>query len=179
MTMKTRLSAAYKGVYALLMAQGARDWINDEPINMATFLGQQIDIHHIFPKKWCTTKGIDEDRRESIVNKTPIAYSTNRAIGGSAPSEYIPRVKEKAGLQPAEFDELIEAHAIDAGALHNDDFPAFFSARWESLLALIGQAMGKEAVRDDLTDADASAYEAEPEDSEDDEITDESPAMVP
>src|SRR5262249_41199728 len=75
MTLKPRLSAAYKGVYALLMRQGGRDWMKDEPINMATFLDQQIDIHHIFPKAWCNKNNIDENRRESIVNKTPLSYS--------------------------------------------------------------------------------------------------------
>jgi hypothetical protein len=96
--MKTRGSAAYKGVYALLVARGGRDWIKDEMINMATFFDQQIDIHHIFPKAWCVKNKIDENRRESIVNKTPLAYSTNRTIGGDAPSKYLKRVETQSGL---------------------------------------------------------------------------------
>ena len=167
MTMKTRLSAAYKGVYALLMRQGGRDWIKDEPINMATFFDQQIDIHHIFPKAWCSRNSIDDNRRESVVNKTPLAYSTNRTIGGDSPGAYMPRVEKAAGVSPGELDAIIAGHAIDPAALRAAGFDAFFTHRWEALLDLIEGAMGKEPVRDDLTDADAAAFEDEPEEIED------------
>ncbi len=177
MTMKTRLSAAYKGVYALLMRQGGRDWIRDEPINMATFFDQQIDIHHVFPKAWCNRNGIDENRRESIVNKTALSYSTNRAIGGDSPSAYVPRVENAAGVTAEELDAIIAGHAINPATLRAADFDAFFAHRWQALLDLIEAAMGKEPVRDDLTDADATAFEDEPEELED-EIVIESPEPV-
>jgi hypothetical protein len=32
------------------------------------------------------------------VNKTPLAYSTNRTIGGDAPSKYLKRVETQSGL---------------------------------------------------------------------------------
>jgi len=166
LTMKTRLSAAYKGVYALLMEQGGRDWVKNEQINMATFFDQQIDIHHIFPKAWCIKNNVDPGRRESIVNKTPLAYSTNRMIGGDSPISYLPRVERAAGATREELNAIIAAHAIDPASLWSGDFDSFFKTRWEALLTLIGEAMGKEPVRDDLTDADAGAYEDEPDELE-------------
>jgi len=178
MTLKTRLSAAYKGVYALLMRQGGRDWIKDEPINMATFFDQQIDIHHVFPKAWCNRNGIDENRRESIANKTPLSYSTNRTIGGDSPSAYVPRVEKAAGVSaPEELDAIIAGHAIEPAALRMADFDAFFAHRWQALLGLIEQAMGKEPVRDDLTDADAAAFEDEPEELDDDLVMENEPVV--
>jgi hypothetical protein len=110
MTMKTRLSAAYKGVYALLMRQGGRDWVKDEPINMATFLDQQIDIHHIFPKAWCNRNSIEANRCESIVNKTPLSFSTNRTIGGDSPSAYVQRLERAAGVSAEGLDAIIARH---------------------------------------------------------------------
>jgi hypothetical protein len=163
LTMKTRLSAAYKGVYALLMERGGRDWIKNEQINMATFFDQQIDIHHIFPKAWCRKNGIDENRRESIVNKTPLAYSTNRTIGGDSPKAYILKVARDAGVSGDELDAIISAHAIDSSALRAADFDTFFAHRWDALLELIAQAMGKEPVHDDSNEGDAAAFEDEPE----------------
>lgn len=80
LTLKTRNSAAYKGVYALLMEADCLDWIKHQPMNMASFFGYKIDIHHIFPKDWCRKNGIDHNRQESIVNKTAISYDTNRII---------------------------------------------------------------------------------------------------
>ena len=68
LTMRTRNSAAYKGVYALLMRGDCLDWMRQQPMNMATFFDYRVDIHHIFPKAWCTKNGIDLPRRESIVN---------------------------------------------------------------------------------------------------------------
>ena len=50
------------------------------------------------PQAWCTENGIDDERRESIVNKTAITAATNRAIGGSAPSVYLEKVESKAQI---------------------------------------------------------------------------------
>lgn len=50
-SMRTRNSAAYKGVYALLMAQGTMDWLMNQPFDKAHFLDMQVDIHHIFPRR--------------------------------------------------------------------------------------------------------------------------------
>jgi hypothetical protein len=41
---------------------------------------------------------VDASMRESIVNKTPIAASTNRIIGGVAPSTYLPRIAKRAQI---------------------------------------------------------------------------------
>lgn len=94
-TMRTRNSAAYKGVHALLMKDGCRDWLKRVEIDMAPFFRHAIDIHHVFPRKWCDDRSIEVARRDSIVNKTPLSYATNRTIGGRAPSGYIATVAER------------------------------------------------------------------------------------
>ena len=48
------------------------------------YLDLAIDVHHIFPKKWCDANEIDVVDRESIVNKTPLAADTNRIVGGES-----------------------------------------------------------------------------------------------
>ena len=84
LTLRTRNSAAYKGIYALLMRDGCLDWQKHKPISLASFFDYRIDIHHIFPKAWCDNDKHDVDvaRRESIINKTAISFDTNRSIGG-------------------------------------------------------------------------------------------------
>jgi hypothetical protein len=62
LTLRTRNSAAYKGIYALLMRGGSRDWIKEQDLTLASHHRLDIDIHHIFPKKWCTGNGIDVNR---------------------------------------------------------------------------------------------------------------------
>ena len=53
LTLKTRISAAYKGLYALQMKSGAADWRSDKSLTIATWDQENIDIHHIFPVAWC------------------------------------------------------------------------------------------------------------------------------
>ena len=49
-TMRMRLSAAYKGVNALLMKEGAQDFRSGQKFDHTVFFGENVDIHHIFPQ---------------------------------------------------------------------------------------------------------------------------------
>lgn len=147
LTLRTRQSAAYKGVYALLMHAGCEDWLKKQPLTVATAYDLRIDIHHVFPKDWCAKNGIDPQRRESIVNKTPLADDTNRILGAHSPADYLRLVEQRSGLAVDAIDDLIATHHIDPATLRAADFDAFFEARRAALLRLIGKAMGKEPVR--------------------------------
>jgi hypothetical protein len=168
LTLRTRNSAAYKGVYAMLMRNECLDWIRQEPMNLATFLDYNVDIHHVFPKDWCNKNGIEPARRESIVNKTAISAATNRSIGGRSPKDYMPTLASKAGISDQQVDDIVATHLIDPAVLRSADFDAYFNTRSENLLKLISTAMGKEAVRDEISSGDdASAYVEETDDPED------------
>jgi hypothetical protein len=158
-TLRTRNSAAYKGIYALLMKGGARDWMKAVDVDVATFDELSIDIHHVFPRKWCDDRGVEPSRRDSIVNKTPLASATNRSIGGRAPSSYIETIRSRGGHSADEMIELLGKHLIDYSALVGDDFDAHYASRKANLLSLIEDAMGKEVRRDDLEGEDAPEYE--------------------
>lgn len=174
-TLQTRNSAAYKGIYALIIGRGAKDWIRDVSFDKVQYSALATDIHHIFPDKWCRDQNLDRARWNSIVNKTPLAADTNRAIGGVAPSIYLNRVETKAHLDSAKVDALISTHGVNTDALRSDDFATHFESRKEFLLELISTAMGKRVQRaEGEIDAAAIASEYELEDDEDaDEVTDE------
>lgn len=167
LTLRTRNSAAYKGIYALLMREGCLDWQKHKPITLASFFDYRIDIHHIFPKAWCNKEenGVDAARRESIVNKTAISFDTNRSIGGRPPSEYLPTLQKRASVSAARLDEILVSHRIDPVALRNDDFDVFFDDRKRRILELISLAMGKPAIADDEhLEREVALFEDEPED---------------
>jgi hypothetical protein len=166
LTLRTRNSAAYKGIYALLMRGGCMDWVRREPMSYASFFEYQVDIHHVFPKAWCEKNNIDAARRESIVNKTAISAATNRSIGGRSPLEYMATLATKAGVSDDHVDKIVETHLIDPHHLRAADFSAYFTDRSEALLVLISEAMGKQAIRDDDAsgEGDANAFADEPED---------------
>lgn len=142
-TLRTRNSAAYKGVHALLMKDGGQDFLSGNPITATTFDDEKIDIHHIFPQRWCREAGIAKARFDCIVNKTALSARTNRVIGGKAPSVYVGDVQKKGGLTKAEFDDVLRTHAIEPRTLRRDDFDAFFGQRAQALWDRIATAMGK------------------------------------
>ncbi len=144
LSMQSRLSAAYKGIMALLYKQKCKDFVNDITIDLVSSMANPPDIHHIFPQKYCVDHNLPREKWNSIVNKTPLLAESNRAIGGHAPSEYIPIILQKAkGLTEAELRERIESHFINYDYLKSDDFDDYFIDRAKKLLGLIENAMGK------------------------------------
>ena len=121
LSLRTRNSAAYKGLYALQMKSGAADWRSAEPLTIATWHDENIDIHHIFPVAWCREKdrAIPSALYDSTINKTPIDTWTNRIIGGRAPSIYLPRLRQdideqklnRIGSPPACWRRINSANA--------------------------------------------------------------------
>ena len=151
LSLQTRNGAAYKGVMALILGGGAKDFISGDKMDFTDFIADYVDIHHIFPQKYCEKKGYDKRKWNCIVNKTPIAYRTNRKIGGAAPSEYLKAIEE-TNVWAQALDANVASHGIDVASLRNDDFETFFALRAKTLLGLIAKAMGKRINNLDSTD---------------------------
>ena len=148
LTLKTRNSAAYKGISSLLMRDKALDFITGDPITVLNFFVEKIDIHHIFPEDWCIKHGIGPEIYNSIVNKTPLSARTNRIILGHAPSYYLEKIQKEGGFDSARMDKILQSHVIDPKYLRADDFHGFFAARKEAMLTRIETTMGKSIARD-------------------------------
>jgi hypothetical protein len=159
LTLKSRNSAAYKGLFALVLRDGCLDFRSGERIDVAQFFDENVDIHHIFPKAWCEGK-VDASRTESFVNKTAISARTNRTIGGNAPSVYLDKLQAGAGISEKRMDEILCSHVIEPVAMRLNEFDAFFEQRSADLLGRIENAMGKLVTRD-LYDADEIAAMSE------------------
>ena len=144
LTLKTRNSAAYKGINALLMRDGGKDFLSGVDIDITTYRGNNFDIHHIFPRYYCQNAGIDSERCDSIVNKTPLSYTTNRIIGGNAPSIYLDKLQSEHNINPDALDNILSTHAIDVNAIRNNDFDTFFNQRMDALQSRINKAMSQQ-----------------------------------
>lgn len=142
LSMQTRNSAAYKGVMALIMQDSPLDFMSYEKMSVATYLEEDTDIHHIFPEAHCLSMGYPKIKWNSVVNKTPIYASTNRSIGGRAPSEYVKTMKNK-GLTDEMVVNAITSHKVDYELLVTDQFEAYFIDRAIKLLDRIEAATGK------------------------------------
>jgi len=145
-TLRSRLSAAYKGINVLVLREGAKDWFWKASIQELDANEMALDIHHIFPIDWCKSRGISRDRYDCILNKTPISYKANRKIGGDAPSRYLPRIQGEKQVQLTDdkMNELLNSHALSPELLRQDNFDAFIEDRRRRLLGLIEKAMGKQ-----------------------------------
>lgn len=163
-SLRTRNAAAYKGIAALILGGGARDWMEDKALDKVQYVDLAVDIHHVFPQKWCNDNGIDDERRESIVNKTTISARTNRTIGGVAPSWYLRTVESRAQIAAERVDELLASHLIPAQKLRADDFDAYFAVRREALCKLVEAAIGKKVQRDidqGIAQEDSAQFESD------------------
>ncbi|MGH9551610.1 MAG: hypothetical protein ACRD3W_19655, partial [Terriglobales bacterium] len=170
-TMRMRLSAAYKGVNALLMKEGAQDFRSGQKFDHTVFFGENVDIHHIFPQDWCKSKDIKPAVYDSIINKTPLSFRTNRIIGGVASSEYLEKLEAGDRVTPPidrqRLDVYLRTHLMDPDLLRRDDFDTFMTDRQRRLLVLIEKATGKEAYAGQIAEegidvaVDENAIEAE------------------
>jgi len=162
-TLRSRNSAAYKGINVLIQRNGAQDFFWKSTIrelDETDWEDCKLDIHHIFPKAWCEANNISEKRYNSVLNKTPISYKANRMIGGKAPSDYLKQLQQHAsvGLDDAQMDAILATHCLDPLPLRSNDFDGFIEARKQLLIERISAVMGKpvtatgEIVTDDEID---------------------------
>lgn len=146
LSLRTRLSAAYKAIHALLMRRGCQDFISGKGFELMTFYNDKVDVHHVFPQAWCKKAGIEPKVFDSIVNKTPLSKKSNILVSGDAPSVYLKRIESKHGLSPERLDGILKTHLIEPSFLRADDFRGFFDARLKSLSGLISGALNKAVV---------------------------------
>jgi hypothetical protein len=144
-SLRSRQSAAYKGINTLVLREGAKDFFWKDKIQNLDQADVALDIHHIFPVKWCKAQNIDWKIYDSIVNKTPISYKANRKIGGAAPSHYLAKLQtdDKVQLDDLAMNSILESHLIDPIVMRTDNFQVFFERRFQALLNIISNAMGK------------------------------------
>jgi hypothetical protein len=158
-SLRSRLSAAYKAIHALLMRHGCQDFISGKGFELMTFYNDKVDVHHVFPQAWCKREGIDKKIFDSIVNKTPLSKKSNILVSGDAPSVYLKRIEVKQGLTSSRLDDILRTHLIEPDFLRSDDFKGFFDDRLKKLSTLISGALGKPVIESDRTNEAEFEYD--------------------
>lgn len=92
------------------------DWENNQKI-----LSEDIQVHHIFPKKFL--KDSKQDiyfDRDSVLNKTIISNVVNNSISSHAPAQYIQALKHKnIGLGRTLENHLLKEADLNEGKYEN------------------------------------------------------------
>lgn len=141
--LQSRLSAAYKGIMALILKSHCQDFISGREMDFTVFKAENIDIHHIFPASYCEKQNYNKSLWNSVVNKTPLTYSTNREIGGAAPSVYLSKIESSGKVTTADLEKYVSSHWIDVSCCRNDDFNGHIISRAKMILGEIEKATGK------------------------------------
>ena len=140
-TLQTRNSAAYKGFMALILKNSAKDFISGKAMDFIAYKSENIDIHHIFPQIYCEKNNFDKRKWNSIINKTPLSYKTNRKIGGNAPSKYLESLR--SNVSQNNLVNYLQSHWINSAYLSNNDFENFIAERAGCLLDAVENVTDK------------------------------------
>lgn len=150
-------SGVYRGMYALLMARGARDWRTAQPFTAETARELQPRFHRVFPREYLDNAGLleaDPQLADSVLNRTPMGRRADVVIEHNEPKRYLPRLQSKSLLDDREFDDLLSGHEMDPALLQASDWAGFVADRRERLVGMVEYAMDRSAIRDwDLGEA--------------------------
>lgn len=149
-------SGLSKGIDALIMGRGARDWRTGEPFNKDTYMELGTHFRRIFPKEWCQSHGINEVLSQSVLNRTSMSRRTWVMVADSSPARYLYRLQSKSLMDDAEFDQVLESHLLNPALLWLADAEKFFRDRRGRILRMIEEAMGVNAMKD-VDESDLSA----------------------
>lgn len=159
-------TGVYHGVFALLMARGARDWRTGSAFDGGSAAQLEPLFHTVFPPEFCASHGVEPQLGTSVLNRTPMGIRTRVLIEGNGPKRYLPRLQSKSLLDDAEFDAMLAGHEMDPALVSASDYQGFFSDRLARFTAAIEHAMGREVVRD--LESAGDIMDGIPADSEDD-----------
>ena len=143
-SLRTRNAAAYKGIARCILAKGARDWMEDKALDKVQYVDLAVDIHHVFPQKWCDDNGIDDEHRESIVNKTthqrthePHDRRRGTIVVPGGHRDRVRRSRPATGRAARDPPHRLPSVCAPTTSTR------FFIARRESLCQLVETAIGK------------------------------------
>lgn len=142
--------ARYNAFLALLNNRKPKDLIEVGKVLGLDNGETQAEIHHIFPRAWIRSQGLDSKIADRALNMTFLSAESNKFISDKAPSVYL---KEKIELDMKLVSEdvawqnlrnMLADHFIDSAcldALLADDYEKFLTARANVLsqaLTLLG-----------------------------------------
>jgi len=131
-----RQRGVYRGVIALILRHGARDFHTADRITSRMITEEKIDDHHVFPQGYLqeTSPDIDGTLRDCVLNRTLIDKATDIRIGKRSPSDYLGEIRETVGED--HLTAILKSHLLPSGTgspLFANDFSTFLQAREQQL----------------------------------------------
>lgn len=112
--------------YLAVVRRNAKDWFTGIKVRRESFSeDQQIEYHHIFPKKHLNAKGVDRFLRDEIANIAFLGQKANRKILARTPDDYL------AEIEPSRLEAQLVP--MDQALWHLDRFEDFLAERRKNL----------------------------------------------
>ena len=109
------LTSVNTKVFILLLAQAKpKSFLSaaDVDLNEVLLSCNRTEFHHVFPKNYLATHGVEEKQRQFVLaNFAFLSQKDNRSIQDKAPSAYV------AMMPPASVDAILAASLIPSGGL--------------------------------------------------------------
>jgi hypothetical protein len=126
-----RQRAIYRGVIALILKHGARDFHTGKRITANMIQEEKIDDHHVFPQGYIAEclPSVSATLRDCVLNRTLIDKATNIRISKRAPADYLAEIESEI---KAKLTAVLESHVLPGtpeSPLQRNDFDQFLVAR--------------------------------------------------
>jgi hypothetical protein len=112
------------------------------------------EAHHLFPKTWLHSRGIQERRRvNQVANLADIGWHENSVIGGGGPAEYVPRLREKLAIDDDRWGRMCAEHALQLSweSMEYDEFLRGRRRRMADIIRVAFRQLGGEPDAPPLT----------------------------
>lgn len=106
------------------------------------------EAHHLFPTNWLRSHGIVDRRRvNQVANLAEVGWHENTTIGGQNPSVYVPRLRERIGIDENRWGRMCAEHALPLGweRMDYDEFIRQRRTRMAELIHVAFRQLGGEA----------------------------------
>ena len=135
-----RQRAVYRGVMAIMLKHGARDFHTGALLEPSAFVQRKISDHHVFPQAYLNANWPDtaSTLRDSVLNRVLVDPETNSRIGARSPSQYLAEIASQSGS--TQLDAVLDSHLLPPShhpTLAKDDFEGFLEERQSRLASEI------------------------------------------
>ena len=130
-------SSYFPLAYLAAIGNKAVDWFTGIQLRRKSFAeDQNIEYHHIFPKKHLNAAGVDRYLRDEIANLAFLAQRANRSILARTPDDYLREIWEIAP------ERLEQQHVpVDRRLWNLSRFDDFLKARRKSLATAMNKVL--------------------------------------
>jgi hypothetical protein len=123
---RRRNESFVRGLLALTVQKGAKDWMSGEPLAGRA----DLEPHHVFPTEYLSERGVDPN---AVMNFGALPRGTNRLVRGLTPAVAL--------ADTPEVRETLASHLMPPEPTLVDDWPGYAQHRFVLLLDAINDAV--------------------------------------